>query len=399
MNTPTIGIVAGEASGDQLGAHLMDSLSREFPDVQFVGVAGPKMQSLGAKSLYPMEALSVRGYAEVLRHLPRILGIRRGLAEYFTRNRPDCFVGIDAPSFNLGLEATLRQAGVKTIQYVSPQIWAWRGDRIHQIKRAVDLVLTLFPFEAKIYEAAGVPVEFVGHPVADALPMEPDKSAMRQKLGWSDSELLIALLPGSRVSELQYHAELFVSAAEAMLAEEPRAIFVVPLATSATYKLFERALCRGARDSTRYRLLDGQAQQALAAADVALVASGTATLESMLQKCPMVITYRLSRLSYYLISRKKTMPFVGMPNVLANEFIVPELVQDSATPTSLAREVLRLLGDPARRVKMLAKFKGLHASLAQNNSARVVDAMRHFLIGGRGDGHRAAGPLSTATQR
>jgi lipid-A-disaccharide synthase len=374
-----IGIVAGETSGDLLGANLISAVRRHVPEAEFVGIAGPRMQSAGAHSLFPMEKLAVRGYVEVLRHFRELLGIRKQLVRHFLRERPSVFIGIDAPDFNLGLEAKLKPAGIPTIQYVGPQVWAWRADRMHGIKRAVSRVLTLFPFETELYERAGVPVSFVGHPLADMVPLQIDRAEARANMRLGRASPVVALLPGSRLSELQYHAQLFVETAALLLRTHPDALFLVPLVSQPTRLLFEQALARTEINPEQVRLMHAHAQHALSSADVALVASGTATLEAALFKCPMIITYRLSKLSYYLMSRKMTLPFVGLPNVLANEFVVPEYVQDNATAEKLAQALSDLLSDKEARNKMLEHFTRLHESLRQDNAERTAQAVLPYL--------------------
>lgn len=374
-----IGIVAGETSGDLLGANLIKAVRRQVPEAEFVGIAGPRMQTVGAHSLFPMEKLAVRGYVEVLRHFRELLSIRKQLAQFFLSDRPSLFIGIDAPDFNLGLEAKLKAAGIPTIQYVGPQVWAWRADRMEGIKRAVSRVLTLFPFETELYERAGVPVSFVGHPLADSVPLQFDRAEARANMRVGRASPVIALLPGSRVSELHYHAQLFVDTAAALLRTHPEALFLVPLVSQPTRVLFEQALARSEINADQVRLMHAHAQHALACADAALVASGTATLEAALFKCPMIITYRLSKLSYYLMSRKMTLPFVGLPNVLANESVVPEYVQDNATPEKLAQALASLLSDKDARSKMLDHFGRLHESLRQDNAERTAQAVVPYL--------------------
>lgn len=374
-----IGIVAGETSGDLLGANLIKAVRRQVPEAEFVGIAGPRMQTVGAHSLFPMEKLAVRGYVEVLRHFRELLSIRKQLAQFFLSDRPSLFIGIDAPDFNLGLEAKLKAAGIPTIQYVGPQVWAWRADRMEGIKRAVSRVLTLFPFETELYERAGVPVSFVGHPLADSVPLQFDRAEARANMRVGRASPVIALLPGSRVSELHYHAQLFVDTAAALLRTHPEALFLVPLVSQPTRVLFEQALARSEINADQVRLMHAHAQHALACADAALVASGTATLEAALFKCPMIITYRLSKLSYYLMSRKMTLPFVGLPNVLANEAVVPEYVQDNATPEKLAQALASLLSDKDARSKMLDHFGRLHESLRQDNAERTAQAVVPYL--------------------
>ena len=374
-----IGIVAGEASGDLLGALLIKALKAEYPQLEFVGIAGPKMQSAGAISWYPMEKLAVRGYVEVLKSFREILGIRRGLRNRLLFERPAFFIGIDAPDFNLGLEKKLKRAGIPTIHYVSPSIWAWRGERIRDIKQSVSHMLTVFPFEPTIYEKAGVPATFVGHPSADLIPQIPQRDQARKQLRIKSGELIVALLPGSRQTELDYHAELFIETAKALLKDFPAAHFLVPLATRETREQFDQARWKLQAQGLPVRILFGHANLALAAADVALVASGTATLEAALLRCPHVVAYRMSPTTYRLMKRKAYLPYVGLPNILAGEWLVPELLQDDATPENLARAVGNWIRHHDAALRLQARFALIHAQLAVNNSERVRDALRPFL--------------------
>ncbi len=374
---PVIGLVAGEASGDLLGAHLVEALKMHRPDLQFAGIAGPRMIKAGVRALYPMEKLAVRGYVEVLRHYPEISGIRRKLKQHFLRNPPAVFIGIDAPDFNLGLALDLRQAGIKTIQYVSPSIWAWRGERIHAIRRAVDRVLALFPFEAEIYEKASIPVSYVGHPLADMLADFAPQATVRKALTLALDAPVFALLPGSRVSELRAMAALFVSTARLVSAALPGARFVTPLVNAETRALFAAAM-RG-EPGVNIQLLEGQSHEAIAAADVVLVASGTATLETALLKRPMVITYRMPRLSAWLMRRRSYLPFVGLPNILAGEFVVPELLQEAATPVALSQALLALYHDAPRRQRISERFTHLLQDLRQNTAQKAAAAIMPYL--------------------
>ena len=374
-----IGIVAGEASGDLLGALLIKALKAEYPHLEFVGIAGPKMQSAGAVSWYPMEKLAVRGYVEVLKSFSEILGIRRNLRDRMLKERPAVFIGIDAPDFNLGLEKTLKRAGIPTIHYVSPSIWAWRGERIHKIKEAVTHMLTVFPFEPAIYEKAGIPATFVGHPSADVIPQAPQRDSARAQLRIKPGELIVALLPGSRQTELDYHAELFIETAKALLKDFPDAKFLVPLATRETREQFDQARWKLQARDLPVRILFGHANLALAAADVALVASGTATLEAALLRCPHVVAYRMSPTTFRLMKRKAYLPYVGLPNILAGEWLVPELLQDDATPENLARAMGNWIRHHDAASALRARFAGIHAQLAVNNSDRVRDALRPYL--------------------
>jgi len=383
-----IGIVAGEASGDLLGALLIKALKDEYPQLEFVGIAGPRMQSAGAISWYPMEKLAVRGYVEVLKSFREILSIRRGLRDRMLKERPAVFIGIDAPDFNLGLEKTLKRAGIPTIHYVSPSIWAWRGERINRIKESVSHMLTIFPFEPAIYEKAGVPATFVGHPSADIIPQRSQRDDARAQLRIKPGELIVALLPGSRQTELDYHAELFIETARTLLKEFPTARFLVPLATRETREQFDRARWKLQAQALPVQILFGHANLALAAADVALVASGTATLEAALLRCPHVIAYRMSPTTYRLMIRNAYLPYVGLPNILAGEWLVPELLQDDATPENLARAMGNWLRHRDAATALRARFAGIHAQLAVNNGERVRDALRPYLSQGAG-GHIA----------
>lgn len=378
-----IGIVAGEASGDLLGSHLIAALREKLPDAEFVGIAGPKMQAAGAETLFPMEKLAVRGYIEVLRHFAEILGIRRKLKRYFLANPPDLFIGVDAPDFNLGLEKALKAHGIPTIHYVSPSVWAWRRERVKTIARSVTHILALFPFEPKIYEEAGVPVSYVGHPMADVLPLAPDRAAMRAQLKLAAQGNVIALLPGSRQSELHYMAELFIRTAQKIASIEPDIHFLVPLVSRETRDFFEAALYRLGAEDLPLTILFGHAHAALTAANVALVASGTATLETALLKRPMVVTYKLSRLSAFLMRRKGYLPYVGLPNILAGRFVVPELLQEDATPGNLAQALLNLLHDSQVRNGLEAEFRVMHESLRQNTAQRACEAVLQYLPQGR----------------
>jgi len=374
-----IGIVAGEASGDLLGSLLIKALKIDYPDLEFVGIAGPRMQSAGATSWYSMEKLAVRGYLEVLKSFREILSIRRGLRDRMLKERPVIFIGIDAPDFNLGLEKTLKRAGIPTIHYVSPSIWAWRGDRIHKIKESVSHMLTVFPFEPPIYEKAGIPATFVGHPTADVIPQAAQRQSARTQLRIKPGELIISLLPGSRQSELDYHAGLFIETAKVLHGDFPEARFLVPLATRETREMFDQARWKLGAQDLPMQILFGHANLALAAADVALVASGTATLEAALLGCPHVIAYRLSATTYRLMKNRGYLPYVGLPNILAGEWLVPELLQDDATPENLARALGNWLRHPDAAAVLRERFAQIHARLAVNNGERVRAALRPFL--------------------
>lgn len=369
-----IGIVAGEASGDLLGSHLIQALKQKRTDLEFVGIAGPKMIAEGAQSLFPIERLSVRGYLEVIKHLWGLLKLRRQLLNQFLSNPPDLFIGIDAPDFNFWLEKKLKNKGIKTIHYVSPSIWAWRKNRLKKIKRAVTQMLALFPFEPALYQNAGIAVSYVGHPLADILPLEPDVVVARELLKLEDSALIIAMLPGSRQSEVQQHADLFVQTAKRIYADHPNALFLVPLITRETRQIFEAAIYNQ-HDALPIQLLFGHAHDAMAAADVVIVASGTATLEAALLKKPMVITYRMSKLSWQLLKRMRLQPYVGLPNILAGKFVVPELLQEDATPEKIADAALSLVNDKDKCAEIKKEFTDIHHRLRQNTAEKAAAAI------------------------
>ncbi len=374
--TLQLGIVAGEASGDLLGAHLIQALKTHHPHLSASGIAGPRMVAEGVHAIYPSDKLAVNGYRDVLRRLPELLWIRSRITRHFLNERPRVFVGIDAPDFNFTLEEKLKRAGIPTLHFVSPSLWAWRGERIHRIKRAVSHMLVVFPFEEKIYQDAGIPVTYVGHPLADVIPLKPDTQAARLALGLLPDQPVIALLPGSRLGEIARHAPLMLLAAQEMQRVRPELKFILPAVNEAAAALVQKALL-GARVSVQ--VLAGQSHTALAACDLALVASGTATLEAALFKKPMVITYRMSKRTGAMMLRKAYLPYVGLPNILAGRFVVPELIQEEATPDALAREMLALFGDPMRQHDAVETFSALHVSLRQNASARIADAIEPYL--------------------
>ena len=374
-----IALVAGEASGDLLGAHLIAALKARLPDAQFVGIGGPRMQGQGMDCWWPMGKLSVMGYWDALKHYREIAGIRRSLKRRLLSQRPDIFIGIDAPDFNLDLEANLKSAGVPTIHYVSPSIWAWRGGRIKRIGRAVNRVLALFPMEPPIYQQAGIPVSYVGHPMADTIALETDRRAVREKLALPQDKPIFALLPGSRRGELESMGETFVQTAKLIRETLPDAQFVVPLATRETRLQFETAIYQQQAGDIPIRLLFGHAQEAVGAADVALVASGTATLEAALIKRPMVITYKIAKFSYWLMKRMAYLPYVGLPNVLCGRFVVPEFLQDQATPENLAAALLKLYDDKENALEIEAAFTQLHLQLRQNTAEKAANAVLECL--------------------
>ena len=369
---PLIAIVAGEASGDFLGAGLMQALRDSGLDARFIGIGGPRMQAAGFESWYSMERLAVRGYAEVLRQLPGLLAMRRRLAQRIRQARPACFIGIDAPDFNLSLERRLRAGGLRTLHYVSPSVWAWRGERLKYIASAVDHMLVLFPFEAALYDKVGVRATYVGHPLADAIPLGNAGARSREQLKIPGGRRVFALLPGSRQTEVRYLAGTFVRVAQQIARREPNAQFLVPLVSRETREIFESALYSVGAQDIPLTVLFGHAREAMGAADAVLVASGTATLEAALLQRPMVITYRMSPATWRMMERKRYQPWVGLPNIIAGKFIVPEILQDEATPETLAQALLNVANDPAIRDRLSGKLAEMHVTLRQNASVRAA---------------------------
>jgi lipid-A-disaccharide synthase len=374
-----IAMVAGEASGDLLAAHLLAALKRHLPDAQFVGIGGPKMQREGFDAWWPAEKLSVMGYAEALRHYREIAGIRRRLLARLLAEKPDVFIGVDAPDFNLWLEKRLKAKGVSTIHYVSPSVWAWRAGRLGRIGKAVSRVLALFPFEPVLYEQRGIPVSYVGHPLADTIPLSVDRRAAKERLGLADVQPVIALLPGSRQAELHFMAKLFVETAQKLLLRFPDGVFLVPLVSRETRQMFEAALWQCGAQELPFKLLFGHAQDALAASDAALVASGTATLEAALLKTPMAIAYRMSPWSWRLMRRMGLQPWIGLPNILAGRFVVPEFLQDEASADNLAQAVGNLVADRQVREHIERIFTAVHRQLRQNTAEKAAAAVLPYL--------------------
>jgi lipid-A-disaccharide synthase len=374
-----IAIVAGEASGDLLGSGMIRTLRRQRPDLVFSGIGGPRMEAAGMQVLFPMEKLAVRGYVEVIRSLREILAIRRALLRSLRAHKPALYIGIDAPDFNLGVERKLRACGVPTVHYVSPAIWAWRGERIRQIRQAVSKMLTLFPFEAPLYERAGVAAAYVGHPLADMLHDYPSRETVREQLRLHADVPVVALLPGSRQSEIELMAESFIGAARRIADALPGTRFLVPLASRETRALFETALHRHDAAELPVTVMFGHAHDAMATADVVLAASGTATLEAALLMRPMVVAYRVSKLTARMVRRRGRVPYVALPNILAGEFIVPEFLQEDATAENLAQAVLNVLRDRTVRERVVRRFETIAGTLRQDNAARVADAILPML--------------------
>jgi lipid-A-disaccharide synthase len=373
-----IGIVAGEASGDLLAADLMQAIRARVPDVRFEGIAGPLMQAAGCQVLYPAEKLSVMGLVEVLGHLPELLRIRGTLRRHFLDHPPDLFIGVDAPDFNLALERRLKAAGIPTVHYVSPSVWAWRQHRLAGIARSVDLMLTLFPFEAELYRARGIPVRFVGHPLADRIPEQCQRRAVRLALKLPERGRILALLPGSRRGEVSRLAEPFLGAALWLRKQLPDLQFIAPLATAATREQFE-AIRRRVAPDLPVTILEGQSREAMCAANAVLLASGTASLECLLLKRPMVVAYRLSPITYWLARRLLTVSHYSLPNNLAGRALVPEITQQDVTPERLGEELLGYLRDPDASRDLVETFTDIHHQLRRDASRSAADAVLELL--------------------
>jgi len=371
----TIGIVAGEASGDALGAELIRAVRTRLPGARFVGIAGPQMVSAGCEAWYPMSALSLRGYVEVLSQLPGLIRVRRRLRRRLLKAGAPLFIGVDAPDFNLGLEAKLKRAGMRTIHYVSPSVWAWRRERIRTMARSADRLLALFPFEPPLYAGARLPVTFVGHPLAAEAATAASRRETRELLKLDAKQPTFALLPGSRLSELEMHSELLLATAAELVDALPSAGFLVPLASRDTREHFDVVRYRLGLEALPIKLLYGHADHALKAADVGIVASGTATLEAALSRCPHLIFYRVNALTAWIVARKLLLPYVGLPNVLAGRFVVPEFLQDEATPGNLARAALNLYDDTVTRRRLEALFAGMADSLTEDTATILADAV------------------------
>ena len=364
-----VALVAGEASGDILGSGLMQAIKARHPDAEFIGVGGARMEAEGLKSYFPMERLAVMGLVEVLGRLFELLGRRRQLARDLIAAQPDVFIGIDAPDFNLGLELKLRRAGIKTVHYVSPSVWAWRQKRVLKIREACDLMLTLFPFEAQFYDAHQVPVRFVGHPLADAIPQQADRAAAREALDLPQDEPVVALMPGSRGGEVARLGELFLDAAIRLRSLRPGVRFLLPCATPERREQLEQMLA--GRDLP-LTLLNGRSHEALAACDAVLVASGTATLEALLYKRPMVVAYRGAPLTYRILKRLVKSPYISLPNLLAERLLVPELIQEAATAEALAQAVAPLIDGGQVQTE---GFDVIHRALRRDASLSAADAV------------------------
>ena len=376
-DAPQLALVAGEASGDLLASLLMRGVRQRWPQAHAFGIGGPRLTALGFDAWWPMDKLAVRGYVEVLKHYREIAGIRRALFDRLRAARPDAFIGVDAPDFNLGLAQRLRDAGLRTIQFVCPSIWAWRAGRAKTIARAVDHVLCLFPFEPEILAREGVAATFVGHPLADEIPLQPPRAESRAALGLGDADTVVAVLPGSRRSEIEYNAPAFLDAVARLHTQRSDLRFVLPAAPGLR-AMIEPLVARHA-GGAGLMLLEGRSHEALAACDVTLIASGTATLEAALFKRPMVIAYKMNTLSWHIMRRMKLQPWVGLPNILCRDFVVPELLQHDATPDALAAAVLQWLDAPQRCEALAARFTDVHHSLRRNTARTATDAIEQIL--------------------
>jgi lipid-A-disaccharide synthase len=369
-----IGILAGEASGDLLGANLIQALRERCSDIQVEGIGGPAMIAAGCDSLFDIERLAVMGFVEPLLRLPDLFRLRYDLYHHFTTHKPDVFIGIDAPDFNIGLELKLRRAGIPVVHYVSPSVWAWRQKRVHKIAKAVDMMLTLLPFEAKFYQQHNVPVRYVGHPLAEQIPLQPDKNAARRALCIDEHATYVALLPGSRRQEIKYMAEPFLRAAKLAWQQRPHLRFLTTHVNEQRYQEFYECYKQIAPELP-LEFFTRRSQDVMAAADVVAVTSGTATLETMLYKTPMVIAYRMSKLTYQLAKLLVKTPYAGLPNLLANELLVPELIQDAAQPETISRYILDYLDHPEKVVALQNKFTQLHKELRADSASGIADAV------------------------
>ncbi|NBW52439.1 MAG: lipid-A-disaccharide synthase [Betaproteobacteria bacterium] len=375
----TIAIVAGESSGDLLGSHLIKALRLNRTDLKFIGVAGPKMMKEGTASYFPMEELSVRGYFEALRKLFHLIKLRKNLLKKILDAKPDLFIGIDAPDFNFWIERQLKKKGIPVIHYVSPSIWAWRRSRLKKIKKSIDHMLTIFPFEKNIYSKANIQATFVGHPLAEMIPLHPNKKKAQDKLKIIKASRVIALLPGSRQGEVKWHAQLLIDSAIEISKRIRDVKFLVPLPTRETYEIFSKTLFKNTQAELDIQLLIGHASIAINAADAVIVASGTATLETALYKKPMIVIYKMSTISWQILKRMRYLPYVSIPNILLNKFLVPELLQNDATPENITAKTIEILKDSSYRKHLLVQFTKIHFQLKQNTSDRLNKVILKFI--------------------
>jgi lipid-A-disaccharide synthase len=374
---PRLSMVAGEASGDLLASLLLQGLQARWPATQAGGIGGPRMGELGFKAWWPSEKLSVSGYVEVLRHYRELVGIRNQLKARVLHERPDMFIGVDAPDFNLDLERDLKAAGIKTVHFVCPSIWAWRPERVEKIGNSVNHVLCIFPFEVDLLKQHGIAATYVGHPLANVIPMVPDRAAARAALGLSIGDTVVAILPGSRKSEIKHLAQTFLGAAALMKQARPAIKFVIPALPALQAQVIQAVQAAGMGGSVQ--IVAGQSHTVLAACDITLIASGTATLEAALFKRPMVISYKVNWLSYLIMKPKQLQPWIGLPNILCQDFVVPELLQNEATPQALAQAVLQWLGAPQKVAALQQRFTALHTELQRDTPRLATDAIEKIL--------------------
>lgn len=388
LGDSTIAMVAGETSGDMLAARLLSGLRPQLPQARLHGIGGPRMMEYGFVSDYAMDKLSVRGLFEVLLHYREIAGIRRQLMQQLLVEKPDVFIGVDAPDFNLDLEIQLKQAGIPTMHYISPSIWAWRGGRIHKIAKAVSHVLVVFPFEEAIYQKAGIPVTYVGHPLAQVIPLEPDVVAARDELGIDRQARVLTVMPGSRMSEIKYNAVAFIAAAKKLWQRDPHLQILVPMVGPAQRALYMKLISEAGLDQVPVLLMEGKSHIALAAADVVLVASGTATLEVALFKKPMVIAYKMMAASWHILKHMGYQEWIGLPNIIAKEFLVPELLQSAATPDAMAEALWQQLVDTSLQDRLKQRFTDMHHELLRDTASLASQAVLQVMADGR---RRASG--------
>ena len=374
-----IGMIAGEGSGDILGSGLIRELKKEYPEAIFEGIGGPRMKELGFHTFFPMERLSVMGLVEVLSRLPELFRIRHQVVQHFIENPPDIFIGIDSPDFTIGVEYRLKLQGIKTAHYVSPSVWAWRQKRVFKIAKSVDLMLTLLPFEAKFYEQHNVPVEFVGHPLAEQIPVEPKKKHYRDQLNLPEGKQIVAVLPGSRGGEVKLLGPVFFEAMQWLHKHRPDLEFIIPAANPHRRKQIDNIISEfGGLSSVPFRVVDGQSREVMMASDVIIIASGTATLEAMLAKKPMVVAYKLAPITYWIMKRLLKTKYVSLPNLLANEGLVPELIQHEANPRAIGKAILDQLS-PEKSCYLAEKFTEMHQWLKQEADIKAAKAIINLL--------------------
>jgi lipid-A-disaccharide synthase len=379
----TIAMVAGETSGDMLAGRLLSGLRPQLPDALMHGIGGPHMMEHGFVSDWPMDKLSVRGIFEVLMHYREISGIRKQLCQRLLDEKPDVFIGVDAPDFNLDLEIRLKQAGIPTMHYISPSIWAWRGGRINKIAQAVSHMLVVFPFEEEIYRKAGIPATYVGHPLAQVIPMEPDMAAARNELGIAQDARVVAMLPGSRISEIKYNTEAFIATAKILCERDPQLQILVPMVGEKQRAYYISLVVAARLDGVPVLLVEGKSHTVIAAANAVLVASGTASLEVALFKKPMVIAYKMMEASWQILKHMGYQPWIGLPNILAEEFVVPEFLQSAATPEAMANALWQQLNDLSLQSRLRQRFVDMHHSLLRDTATISAQAVLNVIAAAR----------------